>query len=285
MSLKYLSRNQYAGRTKVVAISFITIMLCSICIPILSTPTKFDSYGSHTIEIIDVSRLSDSQISINSDSDFILGGYPGSGIAGDPYIIANQFIDLDAQNLSDSLVFDITNDIGFTEGRHVVLIGVYYLDQLIFRFRDDPFEMYSTAFLVSYRRIRDVEVLPTDRIRPGGHVNFAVLKIDGIEREIDDQEVGEIEEKLRDVAEEYAMSYTWSEITEISEFIRMMDSKGIAVSRVHERNDKHTCFGKFKKDLPGLESIIDKMICIPVGWWISTEERGYIIDSIKEGWM
>ena len=70
-----------------------------------------------------------------------------------------------------------------------------------------------------------------------------------------------------------------------SDFTHMMGSKGIAVSRVHERNDKHTCFKKFRKDLPGLESIIDKMICIPVGWWLSAEDRRYIIDSIKEGWM
>lgn len=70
-----------------------------------------------------------------------------------------------------------------------------------------------------------------------------------------------------------------------SDFCHMMGSKGIAVSRVHERNDKHTCFRKFKKDLPGLESIIDKMICIPVGWWVTEADRDYIIESIKEGWM
>jgi dTDP-4-amino-4,6-dideoxygalactose transaminase len=69
-----------------------------------------------------------------------------------------------------------------------------------------------------------------------------------------------------------------------SEFTYMMGSKGIAVSRVHERNDKHTCFSKFKKDLPGLESIINEMICIPVGWWLSKEDREYIVDCIKSGW-
>jgi dTDP-4-amino-4,6-dideoxygalactose transaminase len=70
-----------------------------------------------------------------------------------------------------------------------------------------------------------------------------------------------------------------------SDFTYMMGSKGIAVSRVHERNDKHTCFSKFKRDLPGLESIIGKMICIPVGWWVTKEDREYIVDCIKSGWM
>jgi dTDP-4-amino-4,6-dideoxygalactose transaminase len=69
-----------------------------------------------------------------------------------------------------------------------------------------------------------------------------------------------------------------------SDFCAMMASKGISVSRVHERNDKHSCFSKFKRDLPGLESIIDKMICIPVGWWLKEDDVQYIIESIKEGW-
>ena len=69
-----------------------------------------------------------------------------------------------------------------------------------------------------------------------------------------------------------------------SEFTHMMGRKGIAVSRVHERNDKHTCFKKFRKELPELENIIDKMICIPVGWWVTEEDRDYIVDCIKAGW-
>lgn len=67
-------------------------------------------------------------------------------------------------------------------------------------------------------------------------------------------------------------------------FAHMMGTKGIHVSRVHERNDKHTCFREFQCDLPQMESIIDKMICIPVGFWLTNEDREYIIDSIKGGW-
>jgi dTDP-4-amino-4,6-dideoxygalactose transaminase len=73
-------------------------------------------------------------------------------------------------------------------------------------------------------------------------------------------------------------------VNQRSDFTYMMGSKGVSVSRVHERNDKHTCFNKYIKHLPGLESIIDKMICIPVGWWISDEDREYIVSCIKGGW-
>jgi len=67
-------------------------------------------------------------------------------------------------------------------------------------------------------------------------------------------------------------------------FAHMMGTRGISVSRVHERNDKHTFTKEYRKNLPGLESVIDKMICIPVGWWVTKEDREYIVDTIKGGW-
>jgi dTDP-4-amino-4,6-dideoxygalactose transaminase len=67
-------------------------------------------------------------------------------------------------------------------------------------------------------------------------------------------------------------------------FARKMGEKGIMVSRVHERNDKHSCVKEFKTDFPVLDEVIHKMLCIPVGWWVSEEDRQYIVESIKEGW-
>lgn len=69
-----------------------------------------------------------------------------------------------------------------------------------------------------------------------------------------------------------------------NEFFRMMGEKGISVSRVHERNDKHTCTKQFKRELPVLDSVIGKMVCIPCGWWVAKEDRAFIVESIKGGW-
>jgi dTDP-4-amino-4,6-dideoxygalactose transaminase len=69
-----------------------------------------------------------------------------------------------------------------------------------------------------------------------------------------------------------------------SDFCFMMSKKGIAVSRVHERNDLHPCTKQFKRDLPMLEYVVNKMISIPVGWWVTKEQREYIVDCIKAGW-
>ena len=68
------------------------------------------------------------------------------------------------------------------------------------------------------------------------------------------------------------------------EFIRYMNSCGIITSRVHERNDKHTCVKEFITELPNIEMVTKDMICIPVGWWVTEEQREYIVDCIKRGW-
>jgi dTDP-4-amino-4,6-dideoxygalactose transaminase len=67
-------------------------------------------------------------------------------------------------------------------------------------------------------------------------------------------------------------------------FYDKMKDCGIMVSQVHERNDKHSCVKEFKSDLPVLDATIGKVVSIPVGWWVSNEERQYIVDCIKKGW-
>lgn len=67
-------------------------------------------------------------------------------------------------------------------------------------------------------------------------------------------------------------------------FYRWMDECNIAVSQVHERNDKHTAVKEFKTPLPTLDKTINKVVSIPVGWWVTPEEREYIVDCIKKGW-
>ncbi len=67
-------------------------------------------------------------------------------------------------------------------------------------------------------------------------------------------------------------------------FMKHMKECGIMVSRVHERNDKHTCVKDYRTELPNLDKVIKEMICIPCGWWVTNEDREYIVDCIKQGW-
>lgn len=67
-------------------------------------------------------------------------------------------------------------------------------------------------------------------------------------------------------------------------FVKKMKEKGIMVSQVHDRNDKHECLKEFRAQLPGLDQIAKEMIAIPCGWWVTEKERAYIVNCIKEGW-
>lgn len=67
-------------------------------------------------------------------------------------------------------------------------------------------------------------------------------------------------------------------------FIRHMKECGIGVSQVHDRNDKHHCLKEFNSFLPGMDKTSKSMICIPCGWWVSDEDRQYVVDAIKKGW-
>jgi len=68
------------------------------------------------------------------------------------------------------------------------------------------------------------------------------------------------------------------------DFMKKMKECNIMVSRVHERNDIHSCVSKYRCHLPNLDRIVKEMICIPVGWWVTPEDREYIVDCIKNGW-
>jgi dTDP-4-amino-4,6-dideoxygalactose transaminase len=68
------------------------------------------------------------------------------------------------------------------------------------------------------------------------------------------------------------------------EFMDYMKQCGIIVSQVHERNDIHSCVRDYKTILPNLDKITPRLISIPVGWWVTEENREYVVDCIKKGW-
>lgn len=68
------------------------------------------------------------------------------------------------------------------------------------------------------------------------------------------------------------------------DFMRRMKERGIAVGRVHDRNDKHDCLWEHRAPLPMTDLVCSEMCCIPCGWWLTPEDREYIASTIKEGW-
>lgn len=65
------------------------------------------------------------------------------------------------------------------------------------------------------------------------------------------------------------------------EFIRYMIKNDVMASKVHARNDLHSAFRKSKVNLPGVDHFYSTMCSIPVGWWLSEDDRGKIIDLVN----
>ena len=68
------------------------------------------------------------------------------------------------------------------------------------------------------------------------------------------------------------------------DFIKMMKEKRILVSELHKRNDLHDFLNDYPAKLPELDKFYSKLIHIPSGWWVTKEDREYIVDCIKKGW-
>ena len=64
--------------------------------------------------------------------------------------------------------------------------------------------------------------------------------------------------------------------------MQFMTDKKIVVSQVHKRNDLHSCVSEFKAQLPNLDKLEQELLCIPVGWWITDDDRIRIVQTIKQ---
>jgi dTDP-4-amino-4,6-dideoxygalactose transaminase len=84
-------------------------------------------------------------------------------------------------------------------------------------------------------------------------------------------------------SEDYKSSY-WLYtvfVDEKQKFIDYMKENNIMVSQVHQRNDVHTCFKQFRIPLQNLDSVEQKLVCIPVGWWLTHDEKEFIVNTIN----
>lgn len=64
------------------------------------------------------------------------------------------------------------------------------------------------------------------------------------------------------------------------ELMKKLNDAGIMCSKVHARNDTHSMFDEFKTDLPNAEKFNATHLCIPVGWWVTNDQREYIAEQV-----
>lgn len=67
------------------------------------------------------------------------------------------------------------------------------------------------------------------------------------------------------------------------EFSRYLRENKIASDVVHVRNDKYTVFKDYeRKSLPGCDYFCERMINIPVGWWLDQDEIEKIVNVVND---
>ncbi len=68
-------------------------------------------------------------------------------------------------------------------------------------------------------------------------------------------------------------------------FIAHLAERGVEASPVHARNDKHRAFNFPSGPLPGVDYFAAHEVAIPVGWWLTLEEREQVIDAVLSSGM
>lgn len=67
-------------------------------------------------------------------------------------------------------------------------------------------------------------------------------------------------------------------------FIRFLDERGVAASPVHARNDVHPGFARAVLEevpLPGVDYFSSHEVAIPVGWWLTDDDRDRVIEAVR----
>ena len=68
------------------------------------------------------------------------------------------------------------------------------------------------------------------------------------------------------------------------DLLKHLCARGIYASQVHLRNDLYSCFGSVERELSGVDEFDTHTLSIPCGWWVTSEDREYIVDCIRGGW-
>lgn len=67
--------------------------------------------------------------------------------------------------------------------------------------------------------------------------------------------------------------------------IAWLSQLGIESSLVHKRNDQYSCFDyldpRYRRDLPGVQEFDQTHLCVPNGWWLTSEETDHVIGAIN----
>ena len=64
-------------------------------------------------------------------------------------------------------------------------------------------------------------------------------------------------------------------------FVSALRDRGVQASPVHARNDRHTLFAPFRRELPGVDAFASRNVAIPCGWWLTAADRRTVIHATR----
>ena len=64
----------------------------------------------------------------------------------------------------------------------------------------------------------------------------------------------------------------------------MLRSKGIEATQVHYRNDRYSIMGGRRDDMPGMDSVDDKYLVLPMHMQVTEDDVYRITDALRTGW-
>ena len=70
-------------------------------------------------------------------------------------------------------------------------------------------------------------------------------------------------------------------VADIPSFTAYMQSCGVVVSPVHRRNDDYDALRGSWRPLPGVDEFFRQQVAIPVGWWVTPEDREKITGAVN----
>lgn len=62
---------------------------------------------------------------------------------------------------------------------------------------------------------------------------------------------------------------------------KALQAEGIGASKLHRRNDLHSLFASSRRPLPGADEFARRYLHLPVGWWVTPEDRDRIVKIVE----
>lgn len=215
-------------------------------------------------------------IPIIEDAAHALGArYNGKMIGGNsPYTIFSLQA-IKHMTTIDGGILALQNEASYERARKLRWFG---LDKKVARLENDiqepgyKYHMNNVNATVGIIQLKYIQEIVGRYIRNGKFFDESLTQVSGVE--------------LLDYNKNTEPSY-WlytMKVEKREDFIKKLAENGIVASELHLRNDRHSLFKESKCDLPVFDEFYKKMVHIPCGWWLTSEDCEKIVNVIKEGW-